>query len=1527
MPQPDQPSIELRLPEKPPEPRDLTLSVQEVRRLLQGESLTGPLLENQESRPSRKEGEPRERVPKTEQPSIMEVEQRAVEMEQNLFRSIVDRTNVNLRTAIELAESRATMQRMQAWSEVDGSFSEAGKKEQNLLTSTVELDRLRTIIQYQEALIHDFLNVVDRYVAYVQKPEGAALRKDATHAEKEKKVAAMLEELKQILPLLSRLTQVRYYETMLEEDGISATLSGLKPAELATKLDALKLPAKTGETETENFSLSELARRYPDNRELQSLLGQLPPILQNQSLGKLHVILHNPGDYRTLEKQINNPDLSRRIAGGGTLRGGLQTHVRNLRGEIAKGSRRFALQIPKQTTQGANEMEQKALDLLNRGVTADASEEESRNYADVLEKRMRDMFRVGEPWEMADEKKGERESRVANSLYLGIIMERREQLFNNLMERKEGELPNLAKLAELHDLYMQEIAETVAYHKEELRLAGDLLSLLYTQRHIGPGTRPREIPRFINRLNARERAALERTIGAPLMRELEDEGQIYSEGLDGYITAIEKACDRHNTFWKNFKEEMVLGLDEWSKKLEQILAWFHGLAWFVPDITFFEDKKWSYGGLVRWAVKKTAGEGWVIEEEKLRELIGEWKGEIQSMKHTIETFEKSSEPERESVRADTRMLRQLHMGIPSKELALTGRELDPNQIGAVVMSETFSFIPEELKEGYRNAKGKYDAAMRHFNEGFKKYCQEVLENPRMSKGIEQDYRNAYLAVQRSKGNPQMLQAAMENLRTAEMELKNVYVREGEYERNQLSEAMARYQSINEQIINLYFNNYYLSLAENPKSGVPDALKEHYRTVRQELLSAKEDPKKLREAMEKLRGIECEIMKGYIRSAIQNYTEAKQAAEAAKGTPQEEQAQAKLYVWKQRAATAYLRILEDLQVHDLPGLTGEVEKLMNSLGEKVGKHAERFRQLQIMESAAWSTGIGAITTITEPFVLCGILKGWGLIRGPLGAPGRWGAKQMGRAGWWALRKGMTPVNHLVSHIDEAMKLRGAARAARLAELAKNPMLREAAELSDDALRLQRAAKAAQTSRAVTSGLVTVGIFIDLYLMYDNRQRISDAEKRGDFETARILKKKEISLALGGVGGAATFGISSAYVAGPLALALGAGVMYSDMLYEHAIELSRNEEDYRSIDSGTLLEQARRLTNDVSVSEYLSSAVTGRGAETRQSRTRDIYRAYIRRNTPVPVTDEMIENAEQRFATLAPASLDQWMKKCGSREEVIRSFIAEKIDDQMGQSTIEKEEYIRAATGLTRAATAEDFHVADAYAALSQMKRDYESGGLSPVVEYATGPEKTETIDFSDLPDLGENPDASLGIVRNLAQQYERYQLAQVRTHYLVLGETLGWEKASEFARNALIMRLHHEILAADCRIGTAFSSRPANAVRFQFWLDIRKMYLPFMQVLMNTETNMNDIQSMLGRMEGMIRKDPKAVYDSLETRNMMADNFSPLKYALNTFTYASWSSAENARMHEECVVAAEQSLARRAGVPDVRLALVNLAEQR
>ena len=1091
------------------------------------------------------------------------------------------------------------------------------------------------------------------------------------------------------------------------------------------------------------------------------------------------------------------------------------------------------------------------------------------------------------------------------------------------MERKEGELPNLAKLAELHDLYMQEIAETVAYHKEELTLAGDLLSLLYTQRHIGPGTRPTEIPRFINKLNARERAALERTIGAPLMRELEDEGQIYSRGLDGYITAIEKACDRHNTFWKNFKEKMAQGLDAWSQKLEELLVGLHGIAWYIPDRTGFGD--YNFGNLVRHVVDKAAGEGYVIDTERLRGLIGEWKGEIQSMKRTIETFEKGSETERSAVRTDTNLLRQLHMGIPSGELALAARELNPTQVGSVVMSEAFSFIPEELKEGYRNAKGKYDAAMRHFNGEFKKYCQEVLENPRMSKGIEQDYRNAYLAVQRSKGNPQMLQAAMENLRTAEMELKNVYVREGEYERNQLSEAHSSYQSVNEQVLSLYFNNFYQVILQS--SGIPEDRKQEYRNARLAQQNAKDDPNKLREATEKVREAETRLMEAYVRHIIAQYSKAKQAVEEAKGTNREEQAQRDLYYWKQTAATVYLRILEDLQVHDLPGLTGEVEQLMNSLGEKVGKHAERFRQLQIMESAAWSTGIGAITTITEPFVLCGILKGWGLIRGPLGAPGRWGAKQMGRAGWWALRKGMTPVNHLVSHIDEAMKLRGAARAARLAELAKNPMLREAAELSDDALRLQRAAKAAQTSRAVTSGLVTVGIFIDLYLMYDNRQRISDAEKRGDFETARILKKKEISLALGGVGGAATFGISSAYVAGPLALALGAGVMYSDMLYEHAIELSRNEEDYRSIDSGTLLEQARRLTDDVSVSEYLSSAVTGRGAETRQSRTRDIYRAYIRRNTPVPVTDEMIENAEQRFATLAPASLDQWMKKCGSREEVILSFIAEKIDDQMGQSTIEKEEYIRAATGLTRAATAEDFHVADAYAALSQMKRDYESGGLSPVVEYATGPEKTETIDFSDLPDLGENPDASLGIVRNLAQQYERYQLAQVRTHYLVLGETLGWEKASEFARNALIMRLHHEILAADCRIGTAFSSRPANAVRFQFWLDIRKMYLPFMQVLMNTETNMNDIQSMLGRMEGMIRKDPKAVYDSLETRNMMADNFSPLKYALNTFTYASWSSAENARMHEECVVAAEQSLARRAGVPDVRLALVNLAEQR
>jgi hypothetical protein len=519
------------------------------------------------------------------------------------------------------------------------------------------------------------------------------------------------------------------------------------------------------------------------------------------------------------------------------------------------------------------------------------------------------------------------------------------------------------------------------------------------------------------------------------------------------------------------------------------------------------------------------------------------------------------------------------------------------------------------------------------------------------------------------------------------------------------------------------------------------------------------------------------------------------------------------------------------------------------------------------------------------------------------------------------------------IDEIADARMSSKS--IGTLAKNvdlKVLNEAAKHSEDALALEKSINAAKASNAVRTGAVALEVFVTLYLIYENRQRMDVAAKAGDQDTVRILQSKQRSLALAGTGGvAATLGLSSFAVAGPAAIALAGGSMYADHLYEHAISLNKGTvRDYLQTKSTDLVHDM-----DVLRSREIAGIATGRGPETRMIRRQGMMEAYLLKKVPVFMTESDVKEAEEWMAALQPVALQQRIQKFGSRENALRDKIEEIAYERHSRN-------VNKGMAAARYLTNGEFLIPEkgknerdplstgrALATMYELKEKLQKEGAPLIIEYSADGGTIRTVDLAQLPDglSGKESAAEWNKVIALVDQFNEYKVAHMRDQYLVLGEAKkdNWKEASDFLRKETLERWSDAIAIADARIEEGFFGRPgkefmANAARIEARKKVQKSVMVFMASAQNDENSLAALVEMDKNIQNALRNiDPMDLYDKAQS-NKESKDFNIIKYSLTAPSPNFMTATYEGRI--KGVLAAENFASGELGVP-VKQALTSL----
>ncbi len=470
------------------------------------------------------------------------------------------------------------------------------------------------------------------------------------------------------------------------------------------QLAANALPPMTQDTSvtppamraTVSFKLRDLRTKYPGNIPLQALIRVLDRVAPNGNRALLDETLFTVfSDMEALRVLRLGVDPTRPLAqtlglpervNGTAVTGMTLTALRAaLPGNVALAKFCTSLR-PEVMVKTLTAVQADHADIIRRF--------ELGHYNDQAEKRMRDVFRIGDPWTREDGTAGAERSRMANKMLIDSMVARSDQVFEEMF--KSG---NISRLPALIDQYKDIIRLEMEYHRQELSMATQFTSLLATGRHIGPDTRPQGMPPTWG-LDLRQREMLRNGSLPPELRgQLEAEWEQYGTGLEQYIRAIEIARARHDTAARRIRENIVRHIDHITQLLSRILRVVNRVAWIVPDYTL-----WAGHG-VRWIIRNTAGPGWVVNPGALETELERLNGEFRTIGEIADRFETVSVGPRANITADIAMLRDLRRAAPPQELALVGGSEPPNlEQFFLAPASRPAWMPEALLKRYNDAR-------------------------------------------------------------------------------------------------------------------------------------------------------------------------------------------------------------------------------------------------------------------------------------------------------------------------------------------------------------------------------------------------------------------------------------------------------------------------------------------------------------------------------------------------------------------------------------------------------------------------------------------------------------------------------------------------------------------------------------------------------------------------------------------------------------------------------------------------------
>lgn len=439
-----------------------------------------------------------------------------------------------------------------------------------------------------------------------------------------------------------------------------------------------------------------------------------------------------------------------------------------------------------------------------------------------------------------------------------------------------------------------------------------------------------------------------------------------------------------------------------------------------------------------------------------------------------------------------------------------------------------------------------------------------------------------------------------------------------------------------------------------------------------------------------------------------------------------------------------------------------------------------------------------------------------------------------------------------NIDDAEKT--GSSIAKLAAEAPVEVLDDAARAGGKAATLSRAAKAGRASEFLGKGALTLEVFIGIYMLYENRQRMAAAEKEGDTETARILKERERSIALASGGGAMSLALKPLSLSLPAAVVLAGGTWYADTLYDHAIELNKSTSDeYTKESSSTLLYNAERLRG-----VHTTDAVTD-GPE-----TREIRRALM---------------------------LEAFLRKRARTSSGVRAGMA--VLDYMTKSSSEGAFDIKGAADIAKTTPTALLETACDVAALYDARETLAAQKLPLSFTY-----NGNIVDLSLLPRILEDQrtifsDVAMAGVSVIARQYKAYELQQQRAAYVAIGEIRskvtnpeqGWSEAADVVRPMILRRLAPSIAAAEARVAHYFTGFIPELQTAAAMLELRRTVLEMSTSLQSAMLNPENSSEQIAAIEKRIVQnletiDPQKLYDNANSTQGSA-RFNPLKHGIVT----------------------------------------------
>lgn len=665
-----------------------------------------------------------------------------------------DSSYIKLGTAWIRYEGLNAFNRLRVWEQADPKKTKKDKMAE-LQEIIREIDDRIRMIQYEESLVSHALQIsqdIGKYNKGQQKKSGKPLRKyvqDMSEVPlgsdkggkkdqqelkkmlsnletKEKKFMGMLLELKSLAPLLSKLLQLSMCEEMLKDHKIAVHLDTLIKKGLGNK----------------TYEQLKKDRQFADDPNIAGLSG-LPSDVQGSTIAELraqYFLLEQQTKLTTLRlKETKNIDLE-------ITENDVTKFIETLNQEVEKDSAAYAKWLPEKGPAGKKD-EKDTLDILHKGFSPKHSLADRNTYKDHAEKRLRDLFRVTEPWKMANGKDAPTESKLADNLYIETLTAHQKALTIDMLRSGNAE-----QLPVLIDSYEGLINVEMQLLYDEMFELGNWVALHSTERGFGPLTR---VPRLnLPELSDKEREHY-RKHGLPedLKAELAKELHVYTDALNLYFTSLILTCKQHEGFAKEVRERFVAFGNYITGKIDGLVLLLYKAAWVVPDHVGIGDA--NLGN----AVRKLGGDApWAkLTSEKVEKLLGQledFKKNVQTLPKMAEGFEEKMKQQKETVGRDTDVLKKLQTMIDPKVLALAGghpknfdvllgERLKPEEAKAYQDAKTKFMKASTEKEQDDAAKVMQDLEVRIANE----YVQEVQQKIAKGLGVNGGFNNEEEIIQ------------------------------------------------------------------------------------------------------------------------------------------------------------------------------------------------------------------------------------------------------------------------------------------------------------------------------------------------------------------------------------------------------------------------------------------------------------------------------------------------------------------------------------------------------------------------------------------------------------------------------------------------------------------------------------------------------------------------------------------------------------------------------------------------------------